>query len=116
MVLHPIACSLSFLAFQLSLGAGVVGSLAGASIAFVAWILTIIAMAVDFTIFGIIRTHVRDDDSLTRAYYGSAIWLLVAAFVLLLLGMIIVFFTCCSAHREKSKNGGRKKSRLPWSR
>ena len=53
MVLHPIACAIAFIAFLLSLGAGVVGSLLGALVAFIAWILTLIVMAVDFTLFGV---------------------------------------------------------------
>lgn len=53
MVLHPIACAIAFLAFGLSLGAGVVGSVLGALVAFVAWVVTVVVMAVDFSLFGV---------------------------------------------------------------
>lgn len=53
MVLHPIACAVAFLAFGLSLGAGVVGSVLGALVAFVAWVVTVVVMAVDFSLFGV---------------------------------------------------------------
>ena len=53
MVLHPIACGIAFIAFLLSLGAGVIGSLLGAIVAAIAWILTLVVMAVDFTLFGV---------------------------------------------------------------
>ena len=53
MILHPIACAIAFLAFALSLGAGVVGSILGALVAFVAWVLTVVVMAIDFSLFGV---------------------------------------------------------------
>ncbi|KXL45238.1 hypothetical protein M433DRAFT_154594 [Acidomyces richmondensis BFW] len=104
MILHPIACGLAFIAFLLSLGAGVVGSLAGFFVGFIAWILTVIVLATDFTVFGIVRHHVNNDGSGSHAYFGIAIWLLVAAFVVLFFGMFIVLFTCCSARRERKRS------------
>jgi hypothetical protein len=53
MILHPIACGLAFIAFLLALGAGVIGSLLGALVAALAWVLTLIVMAIDFTLFGV---------------------------------------------------------------
>ena len=53
MVLRPIACAVAFIAFALSCGAGVVGSLLGAIVAALAWILTLVVMAVDFSLFGV---------------------------------------------------------------
>ena len=103
MVLHPVACGLAFVAFLVSLGAGVVGSLVGAFVAFIAWILTLVSLAADFSLFGIIRHHVNRDKSGSHAYFGRGIWLLLVAFVTLFFGMLIVFGTCCSAHREKKK-------------
>ena len=103
MILHPIACGVAFIAFLTSLGAGIVGSLAGAMIAFVAWVLTIVSLAVDFSLFGIIHHHVNNDGSGSHAYFGSGMWCLVVAFVCLFFGMLIVFFTCCAARREKKR-------------
>ncbi|SMR44004.1 unnamed protein product [Zymoseptoria tritici ST99CH_3D1] len=104
MVLHPIVCGITFIAFLVSIGAGVVGSLAGAFTAFVAWVLTIIVMATDFTLFGVVRHHVNEDSSRSKAYFGSAIWMLVAAFLLLGLAMCILLFTCCVSRRQKKKD------------
>ena len=53
MILHPIACGVSFIAFLISLGAGVVGSLLGAAVAALAWLITLVVMAIDFTLFGV---------------------------------------------------------------
>lgn len=101
MVLHPIACGCAFIAFLISIGSGTVGSLIGAMIAFLAWILTLVSLATDFTLFGIIHQHVNQGHSGSRARFGSGIWCLCAAFITLFFGMIVVFFTCCSKHREK---------------
>ena len=53
MILHPIACGIAFIAFLLSIGAGVIGSLLGALVAALAWILTLVVMAIDFTWAGV---------------------------------------------------------------
>lgn len=101
MILHPIACGLAFIAFLLAVGAGVIGSLLGAMVAAVAWVLTLIVMAIDFTLFGIIKDHVNNDGSGSYAVYSVAMWTVLAAMILLFFGMLIVFFTCCSARRAR---------------
>lgn len=103
MILHPIACGVSFIAWLLSIGAGVLGSLASVFAALIAWILCLIVMATDFSMFGILRHHVNHDRSGARAEFGSAMWCLCVAFVLLFFAMGIVTFTCFSARREKKK-------------
>ncbi|KAI5359046.1 hypothetical protein Slin15195_G066780 [Septoria linicola] len=109
MVLHPIACGVAFIAFLLSIGGGVAGSLAGALAASIALLLTVIVMATDFTLFGIVRHHVNDDDSSATAHFGDAIWLLVATFIFLFLGMCVVFFTCFAGRKEKKRKEARDK-------
>lgn len=103
MVLHPIACALTFIAFCIALGSGMVGSLLGGVVAGIAWILTLVCLAVDFSLFGIVKNHVNGDHSGSVAKFGSGIWTLLAAFVTLFIGMIIVFLTCCGARREKQR-------------
>ena len=106
MVLHPIACGVAFIAFLLSVGHSMLGSFAGAMVALLAWILTLVSLAVDFSLFGVIHHHVNDaeESSGAKAHFGAGIWCLTAAFVTLLVGMCVVFFTCCSARREKKRN------------
>ncbi len=101
LVLHPIETGLAFIAFLLALGHGMIGSLAGATVAFVAWILVLISLAIDFSLFGIVRHHVNNDGSGSRASFGTGLWCLTAAFVTLGLGMVLVVFTCCAHAREK---------------
>ena len=55
MILHPIACGVAFIAFLLSVGAGVVGSLLGAAVAALAWLITLVVMVIDFVLFGVSR-------------------------------------------------------------
>jgi hypothetical protein len=51
-VLHPVACSLAFIAGLVALG-GVIGGLIGTLIAAVAWIITLVVMVIDFVAFGV---------------------------------------------------------------
>ena len=104
MVLHPVACALTFISFLIACAAGIIGSLIGVIVAFVAWVITLVVMATDFAAFGIVKNDVNEDGSGSVAYYGSAMWCLLAAFVLQFFGMVIVFFTCCTSRREKRRN------------
>lgn len=106
-ILHPIACGLAFIAAICAFG-GVIGSLIGTMIAMVAWIITLVVMAIDFAAFGIIKDHVNKDGSGSHAYYSVGMWTCLAAMIMLLLGTIIVFLTCCSERRKK--RGGVSKS------
>lgn len=53
MVLHPVACVIAFIAFLVSIGATVIGSILASLIGALAWIITLIVMAIDFSIFGV---------------------------------------------------------------
>lgn len=106
-ILHPIACGLAFIAGLAALG-GVIGGLISTFIAAVAWIITLVVMAIDFAAFGIIKNHVNSDGSGSHAYYSIGMWTTLAAMVLLFFGMVLVFFTCCT---ERRKNRGTRTSR-----
>jgi len=107
MILHPIACGLAFIAFLLALGAGFIGALFSAFVAAIAWIITVVVMAIDFALFAIIKNNVNKDGTGSKAKYGVAIWCCLAAMVALFFGLIIVLFTCCSARLHK-RSGGSK--------
>lgn len=106
MILHPIATGISFIAFLLALGAGVVGSLLAAITSVLAFLVTVVAVICDFVLFGIIRDHVNSSDhdtSGSHAKFSVAIWTLLAAAVCSLIGAVVVFFTCCSARLHKRR-------------
>jgi len=104
MILHPVACAVAFLAFLFSLIPGVIGSLIGSIVAAIAFILTLVAMAIDFTWCGIIRNHVNDQrNGDEEAHFDVAIWTILAATILLFFGMFIVLFTCCASRRAKRR-------------
>ena len=104
MVLHPIACGIAFIAFLTSMGAGFIGSLVGAIVGFLAWIITLVVLITDAISFSVIRNDVNDDGQGSLAYFGSGFWTLIAAFIMLFLGMLIVLFTCCSARRQRKRD------------
>lgn len=103
MILHPVACALSFLAFLLALGSGICGSLFASMVSGIAFLITLVVMACDFAAFGIIRNNVNGDDTDSRAEFGVGMWTVLAAMVALFLGTIIVFFSCCVS-RRRSRN------------
>ena len=107
MVLHPVATGLCFIAFLLCLGAGIVGSLAASLMAFLAFIVTLVALICDFVGFGIIKSKVNDDASSSKANFGVAMWLILVSAICSLIATIVVFVTCC-AGRSKKRRDSRK--------
>jgi len=104
MVLHPIVCGLAFIAFLLALGSGVCGALLAALVSALTWALSVVVLATDFTLFGIVKNHVNgnNDNSGSHAKFGVAIWTLLAAMILLFFATFIVLFTCFSARRHRN--------------
>ena len=51
-ILHPIACGIAFIGGLLAIG-GFFGSLIGSMICIVAWLITVVVMAIDFAVFGV---------------------------------------------------------------
>jgi glucan phosphoethanolaminetransferase (alkaline phosphatase superfamily) len=102
MVLHPVACALAFIAFLLALGAGFIGAIMAAGVSALAWVVTVVVMACDFTLFGIVKNHVNRDDSASHAYYSTGMWTVLAAMICLFFATFIVLFTCCSSRMHKN--------------
>ena len=125
MILHPISAGLAFLAFLVSAGAGFLGSFLASGLAFIAWIVTLVIMAIDLAIFGVrtllvfqlgsltrslvqvLRNHVNSNGNGNHAEYSVGMWTCIAAMASLFFGSVIVLFSCCSARhvREKEKRG-----------
>lgn len=107
MILHPIAAGLSFIAFMLALGAGTLGSFFASLVALLAFLVTTVAMVIDFVLFSIIRSNVNDNGTGASAYYSSAAWTILVSAICSLIGTIVVFLTCCSGrmHRRRAAPG-----------
>ncbi|KAH9233519.1 hypothetical protein K456DRAFT_264654 [Colletotrichum gloeosporioides 23] len=107
MILHPIAAAVSLIAFVLSVGAGMFGSLFAALVAGTSFIITLVALICDWVGFALIKKNVNDDSdggaSDSYAHFDVALWTLLAAAICLLLGTIVVFFTCCSGRLHKRR-------------
>ncbi|KAI0885930.1 pali-domain-containing protein [Annulohypoxylon maeteangense] len=109
MILHPIATGLTFIAFLLVLGAGVVGGLLASLVSLLAFLVTLVALVCDFVAFAIIRNKINDADSgnAATATWGPAIWTLLVSAICSFLAVFVVFFTCCS-----SRMHGRRERRV----
>lgn len=110
LILHPIAAGLTFLAFLLCLGTSFVGSLVAALFSFLAFVVTLVAMACDFAAFGIIKHAVNSrGPNNVVARWGPTVWCILVAAVLTLIATVLVFITCC-AGRTKKRRAHRSKA------
>ena len=90
MVLHPIACSLAFIAFVLAVSYSFCGSLVVSLMSAFTWLITLIAMACDFAAFRIIKNNVNSDGTGNHAYYSVGMWTIVTAMVCLFIATFLV--------------------------
>lgn len=103
MVLHPVVCGMSFLAFLVALGSGMCGSLFAAFITSLTFLVALVVMATDFALFVIVKNHVNKDDSGSRASFSTGIWTMLAGTIALFLAFFFVLFSCCSSRMHKQK-------------
>lgn len=100
MVLHPVGCVLAFIGFLLAaIGASTFKSFLASVFSGLAFIVTIVVLATDFTGMSIIHHDANDARGLS-ASYGSGIWCVVGAIIALFISTILVFITCCAGRRK----------------
>jgi len=105
MVLHPVACALSFIAFLLALGSGFIGAIFAAVVSTLAFLITVVVLATDFVAWGIVKNKVNDNkNSDSSAEFSTGIWTLLAAMIMLFLATVIVLLTCCSSRMHSKRN------------
>ena len=129
MILHPIAAVLAFIAFLISAGAGFFGSFLGSVLAFIAWLVTVVVMAIDLAMFGVrvllvydmllgsltyslvqlLKSHVNSNGAGVYADYSIGMWTCVAAMASLLVGSFVVLCSCCSARHGRYRDRDRRR-------
>jgi len=100
LVLHPVAAGIAFLAFLLAVSSHRFGYLVASGIAFIAWIFTLVCMAIDFSLFGAIKSHVNRNSDIV-ATYGLLTWLTLTAFVILFFATPVVCAACITARQRR---------------
>ncbi|KAF2169341.1 hypothetical protein M409DRAFT_20564 [Zasmidium cellare ATCC 36951] len=105
MVMHPIASAVAFIAAFMSMAAGFAGSLIGGITAVLAWVFVMVAMAIDFTVRGIVKKRLDDhgQNSDMEGQSGPVMWCVVAAFVFLTVCIPIVLYTYFVVRRAEKR-------------
>ncbi|GAA6034976.1 hypothetical protein JCM8097_002122 [Rhodosporidiobolus ruineniae] len=106
LVLHPVACGVSFLAFLVAACSDRLGYLFAALIAVLAAVIALISMVLDLVLFYVVKKWIKDHDVPVTVEYSYGTWLTVAAFACLFVG---VFATACACvtdrrHRRRAMN------------
>jgi hypothetical protein len=102
-----LTSGLAFIAFLIALFSDRIGYLFSSFVALLAFLVSLVAMAIDFAIFTIVRNQVNNNSNLGNisANFGNAIWLTVAATVILFFSTFVVCFSCCTARRKERYAG-----------
>lgn len=107
LVLHPIATGISFLAFLVAVFSERFGYLFSSILAFLAFIVSLVAMAIDFGLFVAARNHVNNNAvGAVSAQLGNALWMTLAATIALFIASFVVCLGCCSSRRKDRVGNG----------
>ena len=104
MVLHPVIVGLSFISFLLAIGAGFIGGIFAALVAMLAFIVSVVVLATDVTMFSVVRNKVNDMNDGRNVQWGTGFWTLIAGMIVLFLATVVVLATCCSSRLHKRRN------------
>jgi len=107
LVLHPVATGVAFIAFLIAAGSHCVGFLFASIIAAIAWVITLVLVVIDFSLFGAAKVHINNDITNASASYGVAVWLTLAAFIVLFFATITTCFACFTDRRSRTSRGSK---------
>jgi len=107
LVLHPVATGVAFIAFLIAAGSHCVGFLFASIIAAIAWVITLVLVVIDFSLFGAAKVHINNDIPNASASYGVAVWLTLAAFVVLFFATITTCFACFTDRRSRTSRSSK---------
>ncbi|KAJ6463416.1 pali-domain-containing protein [Mycena sanguinolenta] len=98
-ILHPIAAGIAGIAFLLAVCSHRLGYLFASAVAFIAFLVSLVVMIIDFIVFGAVKDHV--DHNGGTAKWGNAIWMVLAATIVLFFASIATCFACVTARRRR---------------
>ncbi|KIK59769.1 hypothetical protein GYMLUDRAFT_44220 [Collybiopsis luxurians FD-317 M1] len=110
LVLHPIACALTFLTMLVSLfmlrrgsnGTARLPSLLTLIVGTLATLLTTIVFLIDVILVAVVRNHVKNDtDGDVTLNWGNAVWMVLGATVALWLAMVGACGGICACSRNR---------------
>lgn len=102
LILHPIAAGIAFLAQIIALASNQFGFLCASLFVFLAFLVSLVCMALDFALFGVVRNAINDNIPGSPAMYGNATWITLGATASLLVAVIFTLFACCCGGDRRS--------------
>lgn len=99
LVLHMVTAGLTLIAFLIAALSQRFGFIASAVIAGLAWVFSLITMAIDLALFLPARSKLQDSGA--SVSWGIGFWCAVAATVLLFFGALFTLFSVCTDRKKK---------------
>lgn len=84
-----------------------IGFIFASIITFIAFVVSLVVMIIDFVVFAIIRHEINDNTN-ARASFANAIWIVLAATIVLFIAIFVVFFECCCGGDRHSRRSRRQ--------
>lgn len=107
LVMHIVACAITFLAFIIAACSNRFGYVIAAVFASIAWLATLVTLAIDLAV--VLPARSRLTDAGATVEFGIGFWCTIAAAVTLFLGAIAKLFSLCT-ERSKKRRGGKGQS------
>lgn len=107
LILHPIAAGLAFIAQIIALASKQFGFLFASIIVFLAFIVSLACLVIDFAIFTLVRNAINSNQVGSPASFSNAIWLVLAATIALLIATIFSLFACCCGGDRRARKANK---------
>ncbi|SCV74691.1 BQ2448_7720 [Microbotryum intermedium] len=125
LVLNPIAAVFAGLALLAAFFANTACGIFASVLAFWAFLVSLVALAIDLACFVMIRNRLNRNDANANAHLGKAMWMVVVATAALLLASVTVCFTHSKKRHDRDVETRplahetvmtEKRRRFPWQR
>ena len=108
LILHPIAAGIAFIAQIIALASNQFGFLCASLIVFLAFLVSMVCLVLDFALFGVVRNAINGNVAGSPASYGNASWMVLGATAALLISTLFTLFACCcGGDRRSSRRYGK---------
>ncbi|GAA5822349.1 hypothetical protein JCM3770_000529 [Rhodotorula araucariae] len=109
LILHPVACGVSFFAFLIAACSDRLGFICASLIATLAAALALVAMILDLVLVKVVREWFDRNslDTVVDVAYGVGTWTTVAAFACLFVGVFTTLCACVTDRRRRGRNAAK---------
>ncbi|OWO98885.1 hypothetical protein B2J93_5344 [Marssonina coronariae] len=106
MVLHPVGCGVSTVAFITAIGSAYFGNVLPSLLSVASCLLSLAAVACDFTAFDMVKKAIKKDGSGNKPHFSVGIWMVLTATLITMMVILVLLLAVCSGPTPRRAPAG----------